>query len=152
MPVDICSLYIQTPLWWILASKHQAMKPLPYWSSGNKCSCTKVHWFRPLNKRKNSHGEQSALHFSISSHCSKERPRPFQLWGDSAPHKELPYIQVLQNMPCSLNTKKIKFLRNLSGSVISYAKKPYFIMFNKMFAKYVIPLNIIGFFFSFWTS
>lgn len=26
-------------------------------------------------------------------------------------------------------------------------KKTYFIMFNKTFAKYVIPLNIIGFFF-----
>lgn len=128
--------YIWTPLVWTRAPKHQAMQSTPCRRSINKQSFRKVRWFVPLTERKYSHEERRASHFSICSHCSKERPWPFQLWSNSVPHKELPYIQIFQNnMSCSwVQRKSFKCFRNWSWNIIGSGKTNHMV-FNKIFSK-----------------
>lgn len=62
----------------IQAPKHLVIKSLLCHRSRNVLSFRKVQRFMPLTERKNNYEEQRALHFSICSHCSKERAWPFR--------------------------------------------------------------------------
>lgn len=62
----------------IQAPGHLVIKSLLCHRSRNVLSFRKVQRFMPLTERKNNYEEQRALHFSICSHCSKERAWPFR--------------------------------------------------------------------------
>lgn len=62
----------------IRAPRHLVIESLLCHRSRNVLSFRKVQRFMPLTERKNNYEEQRALHFSICSHCSKERAWPFR--------------------------------------------------------------------------